>query len=69
MEKAISYNQLPLYICTCSSYLNLCLSGPLAPKLYLSRNEGFTATLASHAIHLATDLLGTTSLVDTLEAE
>ena len=49
--------------------MNLCLSGPLAPELYLSRNEGFTTTLDSHAVYLATDLLGTTSLVDTLEAE
>ena len=49
-EKAISYNLLPLSICTYSSNLNLCLSGPLAPGLYFSRNEGFTAALVPHAI-------------------
>ena len=52
VEKAISYNLLPLSFCTCSSNLNLCLSRLLAPELYFSRNKGFTAALVPHAITL-----------------
>ena len=65
----MSYNLLPFSICTRFSYLNLCLSRRLAPELYYSRIEGFTAALVSHVIHLATDLLDTTSLVDSVETE